>query len=140
MPKEAIMRRFKIAAMSAVLMLAMPVAQGSAQMIRPNANIAPDPMVSLAHYHHYGHGYWYGNGWGWAAPAIGLGLGLALSAPYYYPPPYYARPYYVRPYYARPYYARPYYARPYYGRPYYGWRCPPTAVNCSDGSKPPYYR
>ena len=131
------MRSLKLALMSAALMLAVPAAPGSAQMIRPVANIAPDPMVSLVgHRHHGHHGYGHGNGWWLAAPAIGLGLGLALSAPYYYPRPYYARPYYARPYYGRPYYARPYYARPYY----YGWRCPPTAVNCSDGTKRPGYR
>jgi hypothetical protein len=118
------MRSFKIAAISAFVIVAIPAGQSSAQVIRPVASTpSADALVTQVHsrrhgHHRHGHRGYYGNHWGWAAP--GIGLGLSLATPYYYPRQYYA-PYYATPYYAQPYYAQPYYGRPYYGRRYYGW-------------------
>lgn len=143
------MRNFSIAAISAASILALPVGQSQALTIRPVTEVSSSTATLLTevrhrgggrawrhhgggkwrhgnggrggrHYGYRGHGghYYGGADWWWAVPAIGLGLSV-LANPYYYP--------------------QPQYVRPIYRRPYYNQRCGPTDVNCSDGTKPPYY-
>jgi hypothetical protein len=146
------MRYVPIAAIAAAVMLGLPVNQSEALTIAPIDQTAVGEKLVIdvrhryggrvggyyggggrhwrhggygrRHYGHYGGGHHYGGNLWWGVPAIGLGLSV-IANPYYYPRPYYGRPYYGRPY--------------YYPDRYYGQRCPPTAVNCSDGTKPPYY-
>ncbi len=140
------MRNYSLMAMSTFAILVLPVGPSEALTIHPVAEASSTATLfsEVRHrgggrawkhhgggnwrhggrgYRHYGHrrhgGHYYGgaNLW-WAVPAIGLGLSV-LANPYYYP--------------------QPQYVRPIYRQPYYNYRCGPTEVNCSDGTKPPYY-
>ena len=137
------MRNPAIAAISAVAILAMPIAQGKALTLRPIETLT-SVSYNLAEIRHNnvrrGHqgnggnhhsGYRSHGNWIWAIPAIGLGLSV-LANPNNYPRPYYVHPYYNQPVYNQPHYNRPYYNRPRYNQYRYYQRCTPTSVNCSE--------